>query len=229
MAERPLNICVLGGTGFVGTELVVRLANEGHSVRVPTRRLANGGHLRVLPTVQLVIGNVHSPLVLGQLFAGVDVVVNLVGILNEHGRSTFRSVHTDLATRVVEAMRAQRVPRLLHMSSLGAGAHAPSQYLRSKADAEAQVRVAAATVESTIFRPSVIFGPRDSLTNFKTLCCGASRKQRTTRNPLQKLTLGHGLRRTRSSPKGSGTPLMRQSGCCWTRDACASLGHACPM
>lgn len=165
MTVRPLNICVLGGTGFVGTELVIRLAGKGHNVRVPTRRLANGNDLRVLPTVEIVVANVHNPTVLAQLFGGMDVVVNLIGILNERGRATFRSVHTDLAAKVIDAMRAQRVPRLLHMSSLAASAQAPSQYLRSKAEAEAQVRVAAATVEATIFRPSVIFGPRDSLTN----------------------------------------------------------------
>jgi NADH dehydrogenase len=149
----------------VGTELVSRLARAGHDVRVPTRRLINGAHLKVLPTVQLVVANIHDVRVLGQLFAGVDVVVNLVGILNERGRASFRAVHKDLATKVLEAMRAQRVPRLLHMSSLAAGAQAPSQYLRSKAEAEAQVRVAAATIGSTIFRPSVIFGEHDSLTN----------------------------------------------------------------
>ena len=165
MTVRPLTVCVLGGTGFVGTELVSRLVRDGHEVRVPTRRLANGTHLKVLPTVQLVVANIRDGRVLGRLFAGVDVVINLVGILNEHGRTTFRALHKDLTTRVIEAMRAQRVPRLLHMSSLAAGAQAPSQYLRSKAEAEAQVRVAAATVDSTIFRPSVIFGERDTLTN----------------------------------------------------------------
>jgi uncharacterized protein YbjT (DUF2867 family) len=156
---------VLGGTGFVGTELVTRLVRDGHDVRVPTRRLINGAHLKVLPTVQLVVANIHNNRVLGQLFSGVDVVINLVGILNEHGRATFRAVHKDLATKVLEAMRAQRVRRLLQMSSLAAGAQAPSQYLRTKAEAEAQVRVAAATIDATIFRPSVIFGERDSLTN----------------------------------------------------------------
>lgn len=156
---------MLGGTGFVGTELVSRLVREGHNVRVPTRRLVNGIHLKVLPTAQLVVANIHDARVLGQLFSGVDVVVNLVGILNEHGKASFRAVHKDLATRVIEAMRGQRVRRLLHMSSLAAGAQAPSQYLRSKADAEAQVRVAAATIDATIFRPSVIFGEADTLTN----------------------------------------------------------------
>lgn len=156
---------MLGGTGFVGTELVSRLVRDGHDVRVPTRRLINGAHLKVLPTVQLVIANIHNARVLGQLFAGVDVVINLVGILNQQGRATFRAIHKDLATKVIEEMRAQRVRRLLQMSSLAAGAQAPSQYLRSKAEAEAQVRVAAATIDATIFRPSVIFGERDSLTN----------------------------------------------------------------
>jgi NADH dehydrogenase len=165
VAERPLNVCVLGGTGFVGTELVTRLVRAGHSVRVPSRRLANGNHLRVLPTAELVVANIHDSRTLGHLFAGMDVVINLVGILNEHGRAKFRRVHVDLATRVIDAMRAQRIRRLLHMSALAAGATAPSQYLRSKAEAEAQVRVAATTIDSTTFRPSVIFGPHDSLTN----------------------------------------------------------------
>jgi NADH dehydrogenase len=165
LAGRPRTICVLGGTGFVGTELVTRLVRDGHEVRVPTRRLINGAHLKVLPTVQLITANIHNTRVLGQLFAGADVVVNLVGILNEHGHATFRTVHKDLATKVIEAMRAERVRRLLHMSSLAAGAQAPSHYLRTKAEAEAQVRVAAATIDATIFRPSVIFGERDSLTN----------------------------------------------------------------
>lgn len=165
MARKPLGICVVGGTGFVGTELVVRLADAGHTVRVPTRQITRGDRLRVLPTVELVIANVHDVSVLSQLFRGMDVVINLVGILNEHRHSTFRAVHVELATKVVEAMRAARVQRLLHMSSLGAGAQAPSHYLRTKGEAEAVVRVAAASIEATIFRPSVIFGPRDSLTN----------------------------------------------------------------
>ena len=48
-----MNICVLGGTGFVGTELVARLALDGHWVRVPTRNLARAQRLRVLDTVEL--------------------------------------------------------------------------------------------------------------------------------------------------------------------------------
>lgn len=160
-----LNVCVLGGTGFVGIELVTRLALDGHWIVVPTRGAIRNDHLAVLDTVRLISTDVHNPRTLAHLFAGVDVVINLVGTLNETDRATFKSVHVDLANKVIAAARTTGVRRLLHMSSLGADARkAPSKYLRSKGEAEERVRAAPGLLW-TIFKPSVIFGPNDSLTN----------------------------------------------------------------
>lgn len=161
----PLNICMLGGTGFVGAQLAARLARDGHWLTLPARDPDQGQALRVLPTVQLLKADIHDPAVLDRLLEGMDAVVNLVGILNEHGHDTFQRVHADLAAKVVAAMRAGRIRRLLHMSALGADVHGPSAYLRSKGAAENHLRAAAAHLDFTIFRPSVIFGPGDSLTN----------------------------------------------------------------
>ena len=166
-----MNVCVLGGSGFVGTELVTRLALAGHWVRVPTRNLTRTERLRVLDTVELRVANVHEPRILSQLFARCDAVVNLVGILNERRGASFDAVHTELAAKVMASARTAGVRRVLHMSALGADPHAPSRYLRSKAAAEARLRAAShpelphADPAVTIFRPSVIFGPADSLTN----------------------------------------------------------------
>ena len=161
-----LNICVLGGTGFVGTEIVTRLVSSGHWVRIPTRGAGHGQHLRVLSTVELINANVHDPRTLAQLLAGMDAVINLIGILNQSGSATFQSVHADLAAKLVAAARNAKVRRLLQMSAAGADReHGPSRYLRSKGEAETLIRAAAAHLDFTIFRPSVIFGPRDSLTN----------------------------------------------------------------
>jgi len=166
-----VNVCVLGGSGFVGTELVIRLALAGHWVRVPTRNLTRTERLRVLDTVELRVANVHEPRILSQLFAGCDAVVNLVGILNERRGASFDAVHTELAAKVMASARTAGVRRLLHVSALGADPHAPSRYLRSKAAAEARLRAAPhselphAGPAVTILRPSVIFGPGDSLTN----------------------------------------------------------------
>jgi uncharacterized protein YbjT (DUF2867 family) len=168
-----VNICVLGGTGFVGTELVTRLALAGHWVRVPTRNPGRAQRLRVLDTAELRTANVHDPNVLGQLFAGCDAVINLVGILNPRSGASFQTIHAELPAKVMAAARAAGVRHVLHMSALGADERAPSQYLRSKAAGEAALRAAAAAAPPgaqpqpavTIFRPSVIFGPADSLTN----------------------------------------------------------------
>ena len=164
-----MNVCVLGGSGFVGTELVRQLVYAGQWVRVPTRNIAHAERLRVLDTAELCVANVHEPRVLSQLFADCEAVVNLVGILNPRGSATFESVHTALAAKVMAAARTAGVRRVLHMSALGADAQAPSRYLRSKAAAEEAVRAVPhpelPSPAVTIFRPSVIFGAGDSLTN----------------------------------------------------------------
>jgi uncharacterized protein YbjT (DUF2867 family) len=160
---RPLSICVLGGTGFVGSHLVSRLVRDGHRVRVLTRNRDRHRELLVLPGLELVDANVHEPAVLAEQFRGRDLVVNLVGILNERGRSGagFRLVHAELARKVVAACRSAGVGRLLHVSSLRAGPDAPSHYLRSKGEAERVVREESGPIAWTIFQPSVIFGPGD--------------------------------------------------------------------
>lgn len=163
------SVCILGGTGFVGSRLVTRLIDEGHAVKVLTRNREKNRHLLVLPDLNLVNADVHDPRQLAQHFGGCDCVVNLVGIINERGRgaSGFRRVHIELADKVVRAARSSGVKRLLHMSAIGAKAGtAPSHYLRSKGAAEEVVRKeSASALEWVIFRPSVIFGQRDSFIN----------------------------------------------------------------
>jgi NADH dehydrogenase len=147
---------------------VARLAAAGHFVRVPTRVFANAKHLLVLPTVNIVVANVHAPRVLSRLFDSMDVIINLVGIVNEPllGSDSFRSVHADLTAKIVESAKLLRIRRLLHMSALGADPkEAPSYYLRTKGEGERIIRQAKDHLDFTIFRPSVIFGPRDTLSN----------------------------------------------------------------
>ncbi len=169
MTTKTARICVLGGTGFVGGYLVTRLVGDGHRVKVLTRNREVHRDLLVLPDIDLVNANVHDAGQLAAQFGGFEIVINLVGILNERGRSGagFQRVHAELAAKVVGACRSAGVQRLLHMSSLGADAeHAPSHYLRSKGAAEVAVRKGCdGVIDYAIFRPSVIFGPGDSFTN----------------------------------------------------------------
>lgn len=158
----PLKIVILGGTGFVGRHLVARLAADGHAVTLLSRNLACHGNRLLPPGVELREVDVYDPTVLRDSFTGCDVVVNLVGILNERGDSGrgFRRAHVQLTKLVIAAMQLAGVRRLLQMSSLNAG-RGQSHYLKSRGEAEAAVK--ASGLDFTIFEPSVIFGHDDGL------------------------------------------------------------------
>lgn len=166
------SVLVIGGTGFIGSHLIAKLAYVDCRVTVVTRRYAHAAHLLPLPAVDDVIeANVHDDAVLDRLVRHQDAVINLVGIL--HGKrgkpgtpygAGFAKTHVELPKRIVAACAAHRVRRYLHMSALGADRNAPSMYQRSKADGEAAA-FSDPTVATTAFRPSVVFGDRDRFLN----------------------------------------------------------------
>ena len=169
---RPQSIAVLGGTGFLGTRLVARLIKDGRRVTVLSRDREQHKHLLVLPGLTLENCNVYEAAQLSEHLRGKDVVINLIGILNERGfgGGGFRRAHTELTQSVLQAARSAGVARLMQVSALKAAVDAPSYYLRSKGEAEQLIREAGSALDWTIFQPSVMFGPGDSfLTRFARL------------------------------------------------------------
>jgi uncharacterized protein YbjT (DUF2867 family) len=186
-------ICVLGGSGFVGTALVAELAARGKQVLVLTRMRERAKGLILLPTVEVVEADIHDERVLARQFNGCDAVINLVGILHESAkgrvdkpqarRGDFHRNHVELPRKIIAACAQNNIHRLLHMSALGANPVSRSAYQRSKGVGEALVREAGLLADPnpgtldgakltarrgmqiTIFRPSVIFGPGDSFLN----------------------------------------------------------------
>lgn len=158
-------VCVLGGSGFVGSALVGKLDAAGYQVKVLTRRRESSKHLILLPNVDVVECNIMQDGALANALKGSDIVINLVGILHDDREFGFERIHHQLSRRVVQICDELGILRLVHMSALQAGARAPSAYLRSKAAGEAAILVYAEKIDITIFRPSVIFGRGDSFLN----------------------------------------------------------------
>lgn len=156
----PPRYLVLGGTGFIGSHLLAALAPTGCRVTVLSRNREQKRAINVLPNVQTISADVYDRAVLEKYIAGHDAVVNLVGILNETGNATFTHAHVDLTATVIAACRHVGVRRIHQMSSLNAGERV-SKYLKTRGEAEAQVRNSG--MEWTIYRPSVVYGKDDGL------------------------------------------------------------------
>ncbi|GLQ48176.1 complex I NDUFA9 subunit family protein [Dyella lipolytica] len=153
-------LVLLGGTGFVGSYLVPRLAADGHRITLLSRNRELHRSLAVLPNVAVRSADVYDDAALRQQLEGADAVINLIGILNSSGRHTFQRAHVELARRLIDACKVIGVKRLHQMSSLKAG-QGLSQYLKTRGEAEALVK--ASPLDWTIYQPSVIFGDGDGL------------------------------------------------------------------
>lgn len=162
-------VVIIGGSGFIGSHLSRQLTANGYRVKVLTRSQKSHKNLTDIPGIELSTGDPYEPEFLSQQFAGQDVVINLVGILNESGHdgSGFYEAHVELPEKVVSACKAAGVSRLLHMSALNADmTKGPSHYMRSKGQGEELVHQAASNeLAVTSFRPSVVYGPGDHFSN----------------------------------------------------------------
>jgi uncharacterized protein YbjT (DUF2867 family)/uncharacterized membrane protein YphA (DoxX/SURF4 family) len=147
-----VKVLIAGATGFIGARLARAFAARGHEV-IPASRSASsdGRHIALdyaaPPDVET----------LARELAGIDVVVNAVGILRERGAQTFEALHVSGPRALFAACVAAGVPRVIQVSALGAGSSAEARYHRSKYEADAHlVRL---PLDSAIVRPSLVYGP----------------------------------------------------------------------
>ncbi|SEK33818.1 complex I NDUFA9 subunit family protein [Nitrosovibrio tenuis] len=150
------NVCIFGGSGFVGGHLANLLTAQDINLCIPTRQRERAKELLVLPTADVMQANVYDDAELDRVLSGVDAVINLVGTI----KGDFNAAHVELPRKIVAACQRNGIARLLHMSALNAGPGQPSAYLRSKGEGERIVM--SSGLDATVFKPSVIFGPGDS-------------------------------------------------------------------
>lgn len=98
--------------------------------------------------------------------AGVDVVINAVGIIREHGNQTFDAIHSRAPQALFSACAAAGVRFVIQISALGADEAAQSRYHLSKRAADDHL--AGLDIASVIVQPSVVFGPGGASTRLFT-------------------------------------------------------------
>ena len=159
-------VAVLGGTGFLGTEIVAHLAAESIDVRVGVRqpdKVRAPADTDSRAKIEPVYADVRDESSLAIALQGCDAAVNAVGLYVEEGADSFEAVHERGAANLARQCAALGIQRLVHVSGIGAEVNSESPYVRARARGEQLVRDVMA--ETVILRPSVLFGPHDKFIN----------------------------------------------------------------
>lgn len=121
MTER---VAITGATGYVGSALAERLAQEGASVRGLARRTSSRDAVAWLRArgVGTVEGDVTDAGALERLVQGADVVYHCAAVIGYRRRLVGAMQRTNVAgtQEVVRACRRTGIGRLVHMSSVAA-------------------------------------------------------------------------------------------------------------
>jgi uncharacterized protein YbjT (DUF2867 family) len=142
-------ILITGATGFIGRHLEAALREAGHTV-IGLRRAAPAGSREQADFTRDLDPDIWVP-----RLAGVDVVINAVGILRETKQQTFDAIHTRAPQALFRACVQANVRRVIQISALGAD-QGTSGYFRSKHAAD--VTLASLPLDWTIVQPSLVYG-----------------------------------------------------------------------
>jgi uncharacterized protein YbjT (DUF2867 family) len=145
-----MNILIVGATGLIGAALRRALMQWQHHVIAAQRSPpTDSGAWVAIDMAQASMADWSKAL------AGVDVVVNCVGIFREGPGRCFEELHHLGPVRLFDACAAHGVRRVVQISALGADEAAESAYHRSKAAAD--THLLGLPLDAVVAQPSLVF------------------------------------------------------------------------
>jgi nucleoside-diphosphate-sugar epimerase len=174
-----MRVFVTGATGFIGAHLCQRLVSEGHEVVALVRDPKKAAAELPKHGVETLAGDLTLFQQEGLVPPACDVVIHLAGVVTAKSPALYDEINFVAVQNLVKALSRQsfRPRRLLFASSLAAAgpcldrkpksesdpAEPVEPYGRAKLKAE-HFLAAEAPFPTTSFRPSIVFGPRDTAT-----------------------------------------------------------------
>ncbi|MCJ2128931.1 SDR family oxidoreductase [Methylobacterium sp. E-045] len=153
-----MRILVLGGYGLIGSAVVTRCLAAGHAVTGLGRdvRSARRRHPDA-DWIERDIAGLVAPEDWTTILTGFDAVVNCSGALQDGPRDDVRAVQAVAMRALFACCRRLDIRRVVQVSAAGASHDAPTEFMRSKA--EADTALAALDCDWVILRPGLVLAP----------------------------------------------------------------------
>jgi len=151
-------IVLPGGAGLVGQNLVARLRAKGYSdIVVIDKHKENLATLKsVQPDVLVELADLSKPGDWQRHFEGAAVVVMLQAQIGGIHYQEFVDNNVSSTHLILEEVRKNKIPQLIHISSSVVESVADDFYTRSKKEQEELVL--ASGIECPVLRPTLMFG-----------------------------------------------------------------------
>lgn len=150
-----MKILVTGATGLIGSAVCARLAAEGHDITAVLRPGSRRAPPSAARTIHVDMAQATRPEDWGGSLAGIDAVVNCVGVLQDSNREDTR-VHSSGAAALFQACERAGVRRVVHFSAIGVDRGAVSAFSETKSQGDAAL--VERDLDWVILRPSVVLG-----------------------------------------------------------------------
>ena len=159
-------ILVFGASGQIGRHLIRKLTRNNCKVTAVTRNYhqkayilktqANPGYLEIIES------NIYDYNKISNLFKNSEICINLVGILNEDKKNTFKKIHSLFPSILAKMCKENGLKQMIHVSALGVENSIDSKYAQSKLEGEKLVKKNFS--DATILKPSLVYSVDDSFT-----------------------------------------------------------------
>ena len=152
-----MNILILGATGFIGTEVASRLAREGHRVTGLGRSIGRAASRNPkIAWLSADLGTLSESQAWTPLLAGMDIVVNCAGALQDGLSDNLDKVQTKAQLAMHEAARQANIRLIVQISAETAGPAGRTAFLATKRAADDAL--AQSGLPYVILRPALVIG-----------------------------------------------------------------------
>lgn len=150
-----MHILLAGASGLIGQALTTQLLKDGHKVLCAGR--SSGDAAAGMTWLEVDFARPPGRDWWLPHLAGVDVVINAVGVFVQTPVQTFDAIHALAPAELFSAAAQAQVGLVIQLSALGSDAGATTEFLASKHQADQTLRHL--PISSVIVQPSLVYAP----------------------------------------------------------------------